>query len=41
VRASTAVCLIAVITAAGGAAILDNLVEQSAAQAFAEPTARA
>jgi hypothetical protein len=39
-RAFALACLTAVILALGAAAILDNFVEQSAAVAFAEPTAR-
>jgi len=33
-------CLSAVVIAVGATAILDNFVQQSAAVAFAEPTAR-
>ena len=39
-RAFAIACLTAVVIAVGAAAILDNLVQQSAAVAFAEPTAR-
>jgi hypothetical protein len=39
-RALIMACVTAVAIAAGAAAILDNFVQQSAAAAFAEPTAR-
>jgi hypothetical protein len=39
-RAFTVACLTAVVIAVGAAAILDNFMQQSAAVAFAEPTAR-
>jgi hypothetical protein len=39
-RAVAVACLTAVVIAVGAAAILDNLVQRSAAVAFAEPTAR-
>jgi hypothetical protein len=39
-RAFAIACLTAVVIAVGAAAILDNFVQQSAAVAFAEPTAR-
>ena len=38
-RAFTVACLTAVVIAVGAAAILDNFIQQSAAVAFAEPTA--
>jgi hypothetical protein len=39
-RAFAAACLILVVIAAGAAWILDDFVQQSAMEAFAEPTAR-
>ena len=39
-RAFTVACLIVLVIAVGSAGILDNFVQQSAAEAFAEPTAR-
>jgi hypothetical protein len=39
-RAFAIACLTALVIAVGAAAILDNLVQQSAAVAFAEPAAR-
>ena len=39
-RAFTVACLTAVVIAVGAAAILDSFMQQSAAVAFAEPTAR-
>ena len=39
-RAFAIACLTAVVISVGAAAILDNFVQQSAAVAFAEPTAR-
>jgi hypothetical protein len=39
-RAFAVACLTAVVIAVGVAAILDNFVQQSAAVAFVEPTAR-
>ena len=39
-RAFAVACLIVVVIALGSAVILDNFVQQSAAGAFAEPTAR-
>lgn len=39
-RALTVACLTAVVIAVGAAAILDNFMQQSAAVAFAETTAR-
>jgi hypothetical protein len=39
-RAFGIACLTAVVISVGAAAILDNFVQQSAAVAFAEPTAR-
>jgi hypothetical protein len=39
-RAFTAACLIALVIAVGAAGVLDNFVQQSAAEAFTESTAR-
>jgi len=39
-RAFAVACLTAVVIAVGAAGILDNFMQQSAALAFAEPTAR-
>lgn len=39
-RAFALACLIALVIAVGAAGILDNFVQQSAAEAFTEPTAR-
>lgn len=39
-RAFIAACAVAIIIAVGGAAILDNFVQEPAAAAFAEPSAR-
>jgi hypothetical protein len=39
-RVFTLACLIVLIIAVGAAGILDNLVQQPVAEAFAEPTAR-
>jgi hypothetical protein len=39
-RAFVVACLAAAIIAVGAAAILDNLVQQPASAAFAEPSAR-
>jgi hypothetical protein len=39
-RAFAVACVTAVVIAVGAAAILDNFVQQSATEAFAEPTAR-
>ncbi len=39
-RAFTVACLTAVVVAVGAAVILDNFMQQSAAAAFTEPTAR-
>jgi hypothetical protein len=40
VRAFVVACLIVVVIAFGASWILDDFVQQSAAEAFAEPTAR-
>jgi hypothetical protein len=39
-RAFIVACFVAVVIAAGAAAILDNFVQESSAAAFAEPSAR-
>jgi hypothetical protein len=39
-RAFAVACLIVLIIAVGAAGIVDNFVQQSASQAFAEPSAR-
>ncbi|MGA2290433.1 hypothetical protein [Bradyrhizobium sp.] len=39
-RAFIVACFVAVFIAVGAAAILDNLVQESSAPAFAEPSAR-
>jgi len=39
-RAFIVACLIVLVIAVGAAWILDDFVQQSAAEAFAEPTAR-
>jgi hypothetical protein len=39
-RAFIAACVVAGVVAVGGAAIIDNFVQQTARAAFAEPSAR-
>jgi hypothetical protein len=39
-RAFTVACLVICLIAVGGAAVLDNFVQEPASAAFAEPSAR-